>query len=298
MSKKKNIGQTVVSVIVAFVLSILLTMLCYICCIYFGMFNVSSVKNAINTSGYCQDIVEYSEKSSAEAAIPMGLPDTVFKGVFDVNETRTEAYNYITASIEGHNYEPDTTAAKYRLLNNIYDYVEGSGAVMTDETKANTDVFADEIMTAYSKNVKIPFFNYFVLVRDAISDLIYIAIPVLVILSIAAVVILVRMHKWLHRAMRYIAYSTISVALMTAVFPAYLLAGGIYKRISISPQYVYNFLVEYVDNSLSVFLFMSAAFAVLSVGVIIFIYIKRRKLEEKSRKHHHRHREEAQKAEM
>lgn len=291
MSKNKNLGQKVVSVIVAFLLSIILTLLCYIFCVYFGMFNVRAVTNAINTSGYCQNIVEYSEKSSAEAAIPMGLPESVFVDIFDVTETRTEAHNYITASVEGHDYQPDTSAAKERLINSIHAYVQESGAELTDETKANADKFADEIMTAYAKNIKIPFFNYFVMVKNAVMGLIYIAIPVLLILSVAAIVILIRMHKWLHRALRYISYSTIAVSLMTFILPAYLMADGIYKRISISPEYVYNFLVKYIDNSLSTFFVMSGVFAAISAVLIVAIYIKRKKLEEKSRNHRHEHRQ-------
>ncbi len=282
--EKKNIGQIVICTIVSFILSVFLTMSCYISGLLLGMFNTEIIIDALDNGTYYDDIIAYTINESENISILMGLPNEVYEEVFTVTETRTEVHKFVNSTIEGNDYTPATDKAKNRLVDNVNKYVVEGGYEINDEQQKNVDDFATKVCDVYGESMKIPFFKYFVSVRDVVSDVIVIALPILIVLSIAAVIVLIKAQKWAHKGLRYVSYATIASAIMTAGLPIYMLSQGIYKRISISPKYVYNFLVAYVDKSLSAFLWVSAALAIISMILMVVTFELRRSRAKRERK--------------
>lgn len=289
MSKNKNNKTSTfwISTIIAFLLSIFLTMASYLGGIYYGVFNKDIIIDSMNDGTFYNDIIDYTVNKASSLAIPMGLPETVFEDVFTFDETYNEAKAYITTNLAGNDYTPDTSNAVSRLVININKYLESQGYTITDEQENNIVTFAKTVAEEYSNNLTIPYFKYFVNVRNLFGKLAIVGLPILAVFSAFAIFLLFRLHKWAHRAMRYLAYSTIATALMTAILPALLLIGGIYKRISITPEYFYKFIVSYISRSLYTFMYFAALLAAISVILIVIISFRRKALTQSHHRNSH-----------
>jgi hypothetical protein len=53
--------------------------------------------------------------------------------------------------------------------------------------------------------------------------------------------------------------------LMVGIVPWYIMNSGFYKRIHLSPEYFYNFFVDYVTNILMSFIYFSIVWLVISI---------------------------------
>ena len=284
-SHKKNIGRIIVCTVLSFLLSVFLTMSCYILGLYFGLFNTSIIINSLDNGSYYDDIISYTVDTSESFSILLGLPDEVFDGVFNVNETRNEVHNFVNNTIDGKDYVPNVEKAKSRLVENVNKIVVDGGYEINEEQQKNVEDFANTVCKVYSDSMKIPFFKYFVSVRDVVNQVISIALPIFIVFSLVAIIVLIRTEKWLHRSLRYICYGTLAAMIMTAALPIYLLSQGIYKRITISPKYVYDFIVAHVDNSLSAFLWAAGILALISLILMVAVFEIRRSKMKKGKEH-------------
>lgn len=286
-NRKKGNSSFWLSIIIAFLLSIFLTMASYLGGIYFGLFNKTLILDSLNKTSYYGAIVDYTVDKAEALAIPMGLKPEVFKDVFTLDETYAEGKTLIEANLNGREYTPNTSKMKERLISNINLYLKQQNLTTTTEQQANINTFANTVADEYSKNLTIPYIKYFTNLRNIFSKLVIVGIPVLLALSAFAVFLLIRLHSWLHRALRYIAYSTLATSLMTAIFPIFLLINGSYKRINITPEYFYNFIMNYITESILTFIYISLLLLAISIFLIAAIFFKRRELTKKKASTHH-----------
>lgn len=288
MSKqKKGESSFWLSTIIAFLLAIFLTMASYLGGTYFGLFNKTLILDSMNKTSYYNSIITYTQEKAESLAIPIGIPAEVFNDVFTLDETYAEGNALIKAKLNGANYTPDTTNVKQRIVANINTYLTTQNLSVTSEQKANITTFAQTVADEYSNNLSIPYLQYYVQLRNMVSKLVMIGLPVFLLLSLFAIVLLIKLHTWMHRALRYIAYSTLAASLMTAVLPIYILAKGVYRRINISPEYFYNFVMSYITQSIFTFLYISLLLLAISAAIIVVIYFRRRELTKKRPHHHH-----------
>lgn len=278
MSKQKKGNSAFwISTIIAFLLAILLTMAGYLGGIYYDLFNKSFLLESVNNASYYNAVMDYSLEHAESLAIPMGLQPEVFDNVFNLDETYAEGNALMQANLDGKEYTPDTSKIFKRLVSNINLYLNQQNIKATTEQQNNITTFASEIADEYAHNLSIPYIKYYANVRTMFSKLIYVGIPVLLALSAFAVFLLIKLHSRLHTALRYITYSTLAASLMTAILPIFLLINGSYKRLNISPEYFYNFVVNYITQSLITFIYVSLALLIISVVMIIAVIFTNQK---------------------
>lgn len=295
MSKqKKGHSSFWISTIIAFLLAIFLTMASYLGGIYFGLFNKALLLDSVNKTSYYNSIMDYTLEKVEALAIPMGLQPEVFDNVFTLDETYAEGKAIMQANLNGKEYTPDTSKVVDRLVSNINIYLNQQNLKITSEQQANITTFANTVANEYAHNLSLPYIKYYTNIRNMFAKLVYIGMPVLLVLSAFAVFLLLKLHSWLHRALRYIAYSTLAASLMTAILPIFLLINGSYKHLNISPEYFYNFMVNYITQSLFTFIYVSLLLFAISIVIIAVIYFRRRELTKKKHQNHHRHHSQAQ----
>lgn len=292
MRKKENNKSTwFISTVIAFLLSIFVTMLSYLGGIYFGIFNKTILLDSMNTADYYSSIMEYTLDKVSSLAIPLGLDETIFDGVFTLEETSSEGKKLIQANLDGEDYTPDLSGMKKRLTDNINNYLYHEGLTANDEQKANIDKFVGTIADQFSANLKVPYISYYTQVRNLFVKVFWIGMPILVVLSAAAVILLIRLYQWWHKGLRFITYATLAATIMTAVLPLALLISGVYKRIHLSPEYFYYFMVRYINRSLTTFMIVSALLLAVSAAFICVIYYRRKSLKNAAHEHSRRHHE-------
>jgi len=284
MSKhKKGVSSFWISTIIALLLSIFLTMASYLGGIYFGAFNKTLILDSLNKTSYYNAIMDYTLDKSQSLAIPMGLKPEVFDNVFTFEETYAEGNALIHANLDGKEYIPNTSKVVDRLVSNINLYLKQNDLKVTNDQQANITTFSNIIADEYSKNLSVPYIKYYTSLRNIFSKLAYVGIPVFLLLSAFAIFLLIKMQRWIHRSLRFIAYGTLAASLMTAGLPVFLLITGSYKRLNVTPEYFYNFIVHYITESLYTFIIISLLLFVISIMLMTIIHFKKNELTNKKK---------------
>ena len=292
-NKKKGNSSFWISTIIAFLLSVFLTLASYLGGIYFGLFNNNLILDALNSTNYYNAILDNTSEKAAALAIPMGLPADIFNNVFTLDSTYSDGRAIMQNAFKGESYTLDTSDIENRITSNINIYLTSKNLTATPEQQNNINEFAQTVAGEYVKNISIPYINYYVQLRSMFSNVVMIGLPVLLLLSAAAVFLLIRLHRWLHRSLRYITYGTLAAAIMTGTIPLYALISGSYRHLNVSPEYFYNFLISYITQSIVTFLYISLLLFVISFALITVIYFRRKELKKKSERVIHRSTSEA-----
>lgn len=278
-----------VSLIVSFILAVLITIGGYLVGADLGIFNSEIFFDSMEQSNYYENVYKSIKKDSIALGKPMMLTEDVFDDVFDVKEVKSDIQQYFRAQLNGTTYQVDTAGINNRLNSNIEQFAIKENIEIGEQQKSAIAGFVSQIENKYKSSINISYINYYTSLRSMYFKWFLKIVAVIAILVIIAVFIIIKDHKYVHRGIRYITYSTLSAAIMTGVVPLYLYVKGSYRRLGIKPVYYYNMLVRVVDKSILTFVYIAGVYLLISAGLIILTVILKKKLKEKNSKHRHTH---------
>lgn len=270
--------NTATSYVVSFILSIFITMISYMVGTYFGFFNKALLLDAMNKSSYYESVNLYTCEEAEDYAIPAGLDADIFKDVFTANGTYREGKAYLEATLNGENYVINTSDIRDRLSANIDQFLADNNIDSSGYDSASIDQFIDKVCAIYRSNLTVPYLSYYKGIKSMFSKVIMWGVPLLLVLSALAIFIIIKLHKWLHRALRHIAYSFLGAALMVTIMPSIVLLTKKYQYLNITPMYVNRLISRYIGQSLLIFLYTGFVLAAAGFIIITIIYYKRKSL--------------------
>lgn len=283
MSKSNKVSTFILNSIIAFLLSIFLTMICYLCGIYFGMFQKNVIVTSMDHSRLYQNMNDSTLDIVKPLSIPFGVDETVFDHVLSVDETATQSKNILLSRLNHTDYTPDVSQMKDRLKANIYTYLKNHDLNTDAEQKDNIDKFVALVAAQYQYDLNIPYITYVIKYSNLFHKIMIIGIPFLLGLSIFAIFLIMKLNRMWHKGLRFIAYSTIATAIMTAGIPTFLLISRPYQNLNITPDYFKIFIIRYLDKSLSAFLIISYIMILVSALLITAIYNKMKKIQRRKK---------------
>ena len=236
------------------------------------------IMKSMDKVNYYQMVNEDFRSQCDSLAIPHGLQPEVFDGVFTQEQIEYDGKRYLKAELSGTIFELDTDIYKQKLRDNIYEYIEKNDLTSDGDVDVVISEFTDDIMDYYIEIIRIPYASKIGVLFRIINQYFYLIFIVMLILAVLVIGILVKLNRKLkHRIFRYLAYSTMSGAISVVVLPAYCMITEFYKRIQIYPEYMYKFMVAYVERGLDVMLAIGCSFFVISIFMIaISIYMRRK----------------------
>ena len=263
----------ILSSILAFVLAVDLTCLTYIGDLYFRGLNTGVLTGAIMNTNYSIELMESLYTGCESLTLPIGLPMEVVHDIFDLEDIKKDVSASVKATIDGEKYEPDTTAIRTKLLANINKYLEEEQLELSEEQQVYLEEYLTLIEDEYVDNIEMvivvkamPYWNSFVKIAG-------LAAMGMIVLAGVIIVAIIMMHRWVHRALRYITYSTIAAFLMSVCLPTVLYVSHFYERLSISPKYFYVAMVYIIDEFLLFSIRFGSFHALISAMLIGAIYL-------------------------
>lgn len=272
-NKSQNLLRSIISFILAFLLSLSLTALTLLLVMEWSGFSRSSFYKNMSANNYYGYVKVDINNEAESTTIPIGLPADVLKNVFTSFKISQDVNGYIDAVFSGKEYTADTTEITKNLNNNIQNYFKKQGIKLTQEQENNIQPYTASIEKIYLDTVKMPLLSAFVKARTFYQKIFPIGVTACIIFTLICLFLIIRLHQWLHRALRYITYSTIAAGLMTGILPLLILNSGFYKKVNLSPQYFYNFYTDYVTSIFTSYLYFSVFWLVLSAILFAIINI-------------------------
>lgn len=273
MMEKKNNSAKILHSLICSIMGIFLTLFisAFIVLIVSRLllFSKASFYKNIISFDYSSYVTEEFYNNAESITLPTGIPFDVFNNVINNNRIYEDIYGYVDAIFDGREYTPDTSEWEAKLKENILSYLDSQQYTVTQDDEKNINDYITSIREEYCKRTQIPLFQYYVKVK-VIFDKIFMAAVLGTVLGIACIsFFIIKMNRWFHRGLRYIAHSMLGTVIMVTALPAFCLISGIYKRINLTPQYFYNFVMMLLTRYLQSFLFSGLILFVLWVAAVI-----------------------------
>ena len=278
--KKKNyhkyVVRQIISYILAFILSVCLTLITLMLVVGIGFFNENNLYKYMRSCGYYDYVYTDIMADIKSMTIPTGFPESICDGII----TQTHIYNDINGSLKaqfnGAQYTSRASEIKQQLYENINKYLEENEYTVTEDENAAIDKYLDSVSTNYDKYIEMPLGNYLIQIKSMFSKMFWIVIVVLLVVSAVIVYVIFLLYRRIYKALSFYTYTVLGCAVMVTCFPAYLYIEKIYYRFSLSPESFYRLVTTCIDNILELFMcFGGLWFVVAMVFICIMVSLKR-----------------------
>lgn len=271
--KRRRRMRHLVSLILSFLLALCITSFLVLVGCKVGIFNTSVLLSQLNKTNYYENISNAIRENVGDIIRPTGLPDSVLEGVIDDDRVYLDVKATIEASLENKEYHADMTYLEQTFTNNIDAYIKKEHKLSNASTQAGLKKLLNEIKAEYIRLLDFPFIKYFVKYQAMYDKIFLPAAGGLLVVIIVLCFALIKMQRWAHRGIRYISYATLASVIMTGILPLIIQLSGAYKRINISPKYLYNLLVGVISSDMTVFLYLSLGCILAFAGEMAAIKI-------------------------
>lgn len=278
MSKNdKNIGKKILSSFLAFFLAILLTVGTVCISVYVGLFSNERILDGLNYKDYYANVEEFFYQNARDMTIPSGLPPEIVNDIVDAQTIYDDVKGYVLASLKGEEYTFHTDELKENLTKKIYQYFQEENIQITQLQEETIPQYVETVADKYIEDLKVPLVPHIPKIKQIYKKALPGIITVDLLLCTGIVVALFRIHRWRHRGLRYVVYSTTATAIMIAL-PAFAARkSGFYKRIGINVEHLYNALVAYIENGINMLFYMAAGWLVVTCILLLLISFLKKK---------------------
>lgn len=270
--------RDLISLIFGFFLSLALLGIMLITVVRLGVMTWGGF-NYILDDKYYELTVDYVEKQTYNYSLPTGIDPAVLDGVFSVDEVKRDAGGFIAGALDGSGYKADTSATRDRLVKNVKALFDKDGVRIGEGGSAEKIIegYANDIMGMYEEALVIPGLDVIVQIRNFYVRYYPVALACFVAFAAIMVVLIMRLHHFVHRALRFVAYALGGAAVMGFVVPCMLLVSGFYKGLNLQPEFFYHFGVRLVMHVFNLCMLGSGVLLVLMIITMVVIRGMRKK---------------------
>lgn len=269
MSRKKFDAKTIITVILAFVLSIVLTSGTYLVGIRGGYLSKNSITKSIKESNYVVGLHDYVLEEIEYFSTPMGIPSEVIEEVFTQEIFEKDVKAYFNSKLKNEVVTLSGDELAENLETKVKEYLSSQNITMSKEQESVLTTYIEDIKTEYQSLLKMPFIDQFVKVQKLYAKLFYPLMLGLIIFSVVIIIFMKKLQRWTHRFYRYLSYSTLAAFMMSVIIPVSALVTQFYRKIVLTPKYFYDIIMTYLQNGFIVMLLCSIVWILVSAWLLL-----------------------------
>lgn len=273
--KKKRVIQKIISSIFAFLLTMIFVGLFALTGLYYGVFNNRIILSKVNESNYYNKVYEELQERTQDILQDAGLPLNALSEVITLERVYIGGKYYIEDALSGKEPVINSDKVRSQLEENIDHYLTEEGISRTKELDVGIEEVVSKVEQEYKRGIHFQFVNYIAEYKASFMRLSRIATPVLVLLAGAITVLLIKLHRYKHSGIRYIAYAMIASSCIVISSSAVLLITKNYERMKRLPDYYGRFLTNYLKWDIQVFMYLGGIGMLLAILLIALVaYLK------------------------
>lgn len=275
MRKNSNL-RTALSVILAFILSIVFTAITIIGDVYIGGINDRVIGGIVPDTNYCEKLMNEYLNNCQSMTIPVGLPENLTDNIVTIEEVRSDVNTSIAKTLRKEKHVINTSVYEQRLRDNIDAYFQGQNIVLSDEQKEELEDYVELIMNEYREEIKLPAVGSISEYYGKLTKILIIAGIALIVFAAFIISLLWKMYKWKGHSLRYIAYSALAAFYMSEIVPIALYMSKFYTRLSIKPEYIYEAVVYIFASFLKTSIRIGFIWLVVLAVIVAEVYISKK----------------------
>lgn len=273
--KNKRVIQRIISSTLAFLLTMIFVALFVLTGLYYGVFNNRIILSKVNESNYYNEVYEELQERAQDILQEAGLPLNILSEVITLKQVYIGGKYYIEDALSGKEPGIRSNKVKNQLEQNINKYLTEEGILRTKELDAGIEEVINKVEQEYKRGIHFQFINYIAEYKASFMRLFSRTIPILLLLAGAISVLLIRIHRYKHSGIRYIAYAMIASSCIVISSSAFLLSTKSYERMKQLPDYYNRFLTNYLRWDIQVFMYLGGIGILLAALLILLVaYMK------------------------
>lgn len=264
--------------ITAVILTIVMTCISYFTALLFSNAAEGHVQRLLNDSDYYKTQAECIERRLSGITKKAGLPESVYKGIFETEEIINITKEYTANRLKGYDGSINQEAVKERIRANLYTYLESEGISKASISTEALNQYLSQAGSIYEQTVNNAFVLNYSSIRHQMIESILTALAALLVCAVLCIIFIYKMTKMRRKTLSYVNRVLIASVILTAIPSLVCLQSELYKKITFSPSYMENFVHAYVNYIFAAAILISAFWIILAVvlGVAI-LRIKHRK---------------------
>lgn len=276
-------GRKVVSTLLSFILSVVIFFIGALSALSVGVLNENKLLKSVLCEQMYSGVRDNIISQAQTLAIPSGISEDIFSDIFTQDVIKTDVDNYFNSVIGEKTYSYDSTKLTAELIKAVEEDLKNDGIKDTSEYRDDIEFFAEEVVIVYERTIEINYLNYYTQIRKLIVPYIPYAYAVLFVLVIIIVLVLFKLYRFklIHKVERALAYALGGGAIMICAPALFMRFWGIYKRLQLSPEYIYNIFVDYVSSCLACFEIVSAIVLALCILFVVLSIVHRKKVKQR-----------------
>lgn len=264
-----------ISMLFSFFMAFFLFAFILLCVIRFTLMNPSYIISKMDSVEFYENAVTELNRTIKQNAQPAGFDLELFDNFVTTADVQEDMRSYVKDGFKGDVKSLDTTEFQQKLSKTIQEFASTKNIVITADLQSGIDSFVSANLDNYHHFLEFPFLNYYVQGYKLYKKAFLIAAPLMAVLTIVMGVIICKLHKSRRRKKRELAYSFIGSGLMVSALPMYLTAVKAVERIQLSPQYLYNLIVQLGTNCL--YILMITGIMMCGIGTFLTYYKPKKK---------------------
>ena len=271
MEKKQKLMQRIISSIFAFLLTMIFVSSFTLTGLYYGVFNNRIILSKVNESNYYNEVYKELQDRAEGILQEAGLPLNVLSDVITLKRVYVGGKYYIEDTLSGKEPVINTDKVRSQLEQNIDQYLTEEDISGTKELDTGIEEVVRKVEQEYKRGIHFQFIDYIAEYKASFMRLLRIAIPILILLASVIIVLLIKIHRYKHSGIRYIAYAMIASSCIVISSSAFLLITKSYERMKQLPFYYGRFLTNYFKWDIQVFLYLGGIGMLLAISLIILV---------------------------
>ncbi|MDR0691285.1 MAG: hypothetical protein LBF32_04535 [Streptococcaceae bacterium] len=276
-----NFFSTFSQMFLSFIGSVFLVSFLILLSLRLSLFSEKHMLKVADQTDYYAKLTSEINKESANFALGSNVPKEILKNVFDTNTVKLNVTAYIQAiyTSKVKLRLENKAALSDKLLQKIEKYAVDKGLEIQSKDSLNTLV--DKIIVIYKGYVHPPFLLSFG--QKVMNFKKYLTIGLIVsgvLFFLIAIFLLISLHGYIHRLLRFTSYSFVAAGLMGMVVPAVILLKGVFAKaaVGVKSQAMSLFIRTYINSFLWMFVIIGGILLVLGIISAVISERKRAKL--------------------
>lgn len=268
MKQTKSKLRKWISILFGFLLTLLFVIL-FLCTVgYTGVFNSRGIFGSMNKSDYFSKLHKVILDNSERIVTEAGLPESVLTDVITLQRVYINGNYYVENVLNGEVSQIKSANIEKELKSNINEYIIRKGITLSEDKTAKIESVSDAVVKEYTGRISLSYFGDLYQLKQRYNKIMIILIPVILVMIAAICFFLIKMHRYIHKGIRFITYGLMASSLLTIVGSLGLLIGKPYYSLTIPTDYYRDFVYACLQWDMKVLLFTGGLGLTISVALI------------------------------
>jgi len=267
--------KDIISLLLSLVLTILLTGIMVMTTLLAGVCREELYRRHVLDRAYHQERQEQIQAEIGVILTEAAIPLKVGQDVISENQVYLDAKRYIDGVLSQKEVQIDTTAMEEQLTENLEQHLTEQRLDL-EEMQESTEKIVHQVVERYREMVSFPHAEQYIRYRTEIRSVLRVAYPVSLLIVAALVILLTRLHRRKHRAMRYMVYAVVASTVAHTLYAMHLQRLVENENPALSDVPYAQLMQGYLQDCMGQAYYVSLLGLIITVALLLGVQIRKK----------------------